>query len=532
MKPGSSRESGGSWWRSDVAASLVVFLVALPLCMGVALASGLPAQAGLITGILGGIVVGAIAGSPLQVSGPAAGLIVLVFEITQRRPGDLGIILVLAGVLQLLAGAFRLAQWFRIVSPAVIQGMLAGIGALILVGQMHVMVGGVSRSDGLENLLALPETIWSVVIPPENGSLPYAAFLGLLTIGVMVLWQEYMKKRLPLPGTLVAVIVASIVASWLGLAVTYVDVPHNLVNLIGLESLTHAGQPAVLGYALAFALIASAESLLCATAVDQLHKGPRTQYDRELAAQGIGNMLCGVLGGVPMTGVIVRSSANIDAGARTRLSAILHGVWILAFVALLPWLLGFIPIASLAAILVYTGVKLISVKAVRELFNYGKSEVAIYAATFATIVLKDLLTGVIVGVILSGIKLLYIFTHLSIRRETSADGRRTTLHLRGAATFLRLPQLAAALETGPSAAEMHIHLEKLDYIDHACLDLMMSWARQHQAKGGKLVIDWESLHACFRQGPQPARVEPDKSPTPAAVPHPPLPAPIMARRAS
>jgi MFS superfamily sulfate permease-like transporter len=229
-----------------------------------------------------------------------------------------------------------------------------------------------------------------------------------------------------------------------------------------------------------------------------MHNGPRTKYDRELTAQGIGNMICGALGALPMTGVIVRSAANVEAGAKTRASAILHGVWLLLFVAALPWVLKMIPTASLAALLVFTGYKLVNLKVVKELRQYGKGEVAIYAATLVTIVATDLLTGVLTGIALSALKLLYRFAHLHIRLADEPGRGATVMYLDGAATFIRLPKLAAALEKVPPSTELHVHFERLQYVDHACLDLLMNWEKQHQATGGQLVIDWEQFTARFQ----------------------------------
>jgi MFS superfamily sulfate permease-like transporter len=494
--------------KQDIPASLVVFLVALPLCMAIAVASGMPASAGLLTGIIGGAIVGWFSGSPLQVSGPAAGLIVLVAGVIEtygaRGTSMLAVILFLAGGMQVAAGLLRLASWFRAVAPSVIEGMLAGIGALILAGQFHALFDLKPHSAGLANMLAIPASVGSVFTGTESNL--NSAIIGAFTIAVLAAWEMFLKKRTILPGALVAIVLASTLACTLGWEMRFVEVPRNLGGAIQMPNWSafafcfHPDHAMLIwSTALGMAAIASAESLLCATAVDQLHRGPRTHYDRELLAQGVGNMLCALAGGLPMTGVIVRSSANIHAGGKTRAAAILHGVWLLALVAFCPWILTRVPMASLAGILVYTGYKLINMHAIKELWRVSKSEVLIYAATFAVIVGADLLTGVLAGVILSALKLLYNFTRLRMRLEEDLTNGRTMLHLEGAATFLRLPQLAAALESVPHTFELQVHMDKLDYIDHACLNLLANWAKQHESLGGRLVIDWNSLHACFRQ---------------------------------
>jgi MFS superfamily sulfate permease-like transporter len=241
------------------------------------------------------------------------------------------------------------------------------------------------------------------------------------------------------------------------------------------------------------AFIASAETLLCATAVDQMHTGSRTNYNRELSAQGIGNILCGFLGALPMTGVIVRSGANVQAGAKTRASAILHGLWLLALVAAFPGLLRLIPTASLAALLVYTGYKLVNVAQIRKLGRFDRLELTIYFATLSGIVVFDLLTGVLIGLGLAIIKLVYTFSHLRISVAINREWNRAEVRLRGAATFIRLPELAEALEGIPSGMEVHLHIDELDYIDHGCLEMISSWDQRHQKSGGKLVIEWDEL---------------------------------------
>lgn len=496
-------------WRHDFMASIVVFLVALPLCMGIAIASGVPtdkaATIGILTGVIGGIVVGLLAGSPLLITGPAAGLSVLVFELVQKFGWErVGLIVLLAGAMQAAAGLCKLGQWFRAVSPAVIHGMLAGIGILILTSQFHIMLDDVPRGSGVENITSIPEAVRRGIVPSEDTNHHLAARIGMLTILVLVLWKSLAPKRLKtIPAPLVAVIAATGAAVAFQLPVKQVELPDNLAAAIHLPDLTgFAGAEiwkAVLVAAVSIAFIASAETLLSASAVDQMHQGPRTQYDRELFAQGVGNMASGFVGGLPMTGVIVRSAANVEAGARTNLSEILHGVWLLVFVAVFPDLLRWIPTAGLAAILVYTGYKLVDRKIAINLWKESKSEAAIYAATVVMIVATDLLTGVLVGVALSVLKLVVTFSSLSYRVEDHAPDRRTVLFLEGNATFISLPKLAAALEQVPHDRELHVHFEKLGYIDHACLDLLINWEKRYHTSGGSLVIDWESLTARFRE---------------------------------
>lgn len=496
----------------DLPASIVVFLVALPICMGVAIASGAPADiaaaVGILTGIVGGMVVGTFAGSPLQVSGPAAGLAVIVGQlVAQYGYETLGILVIIAGVVQLLAGLVGIGQWFRAISPSVIQGMLAGIGVLIFAAQFHVMVddqppGSGREFGGIVNLVTIPHAVWKGVSEDAHRD---AAVIGVLTIAVTIAWTVMPPNRFKvLPAPLVGVAIATAVTAIVRLDPKFINVPDRLLDAVALptaESMRNSLNWSVIGSGIALAFVASAESLLTATAGDaQQTHAPRTKYDRELAAQGIGNVLCGFLGILPMTGVIVRTTANIQAGARTRLSTILHGLQLLILAELFPHLLRFVPISSLAGVLVFTGYKLLNIGAVKKVYkDAGKSEVAIYLATFGVVVVVDLLTGIMVGIGLALAKLVYTFSHLSIGLEQSPRKRRTVLYLEGAATFVRLPKLAAALETIPRDTELHVHVEQLTYIDHACLELLMNWEREHVALGGKLQIDWESMTAKFRE---------------------------------
>ncbi len=481
----------------DLLASIVVFLVALPLCMGIAIASGAPPALGLITGIVGGLVVGSIAGSPLQVSGPAAGMAVLVFQlVSEQGLIMLGVVGLIAGAFQLLAGALRLGQWFRAMSPSVIHGMLAGIGVLIFASQVHVMLDDAPRSSGLANIAAIPDAIIKAI--PTDGSVHHlAALAGMITIATIVLWNKFKPARLALlPGPLLGVIVGAVFALAFALPITLVDLPANLTDALNIPTMTALGraiEPEIIGMGLVFAFVASAETLLCASAVDKMHLGARTNYDQELRAQGIGNMICGALGALPMTGVIVRSAANVEAGATTRISAIAHGGWLLLAVVAFPFVLNVIPTSVLAAILVYTGYKLVNIAQLRKIAEFGWQEVAIYLVTLIGVVAIDLLSGVIMGFVLATLKLVYTFSHLDIRTTHDEETNRIDVWLTGSATFFSIPQLSGALDSMPAGSEVHIHVEKLDYIDHACLETLSSWEKLHQSTGGMLVVEWSDL---------------------------------------
>ncbi|MDX2267582.1 MAG: SulP family inorganic anion transporter [Bryobacter sp.] len=491
-----------SSWKNDLLASFVVFLVALPLCLGIAVASGFPPEMGIVTGIIGGLIVGALAGSPLQVSGPAAGLVVLVFEVVQEHGlAKFGLILMLAGLMQFSAGLLKVGHWFRAISPAVVYGLLAGIGILIMAGQFHVMVDDSPKGTGLENILSIPRAIFEGIFPLDGSAHEHAALTGLLTICVMLLWNKFRPEGLKfLPSALMGVVAAALASMTFGPDIKHVTVPDNLTasfHWLQLSTLSHLADWKYWVEAFAMAFIASAETLLSANAVDKMTSasglaGVRTKHDQELRAQGIGNMLCAFIGALPMTGVIVRSSANVQAGARTRLSAILHGAWLLVAVLAIPHVLERIPTSALAAILVLTGWKLISVEQIRRLREYGHVPVVIYAGTVLGIVAFDLLTGVLIGIFLTFGKMVFKASRLKTKLTGHASGR-SDLYLEGSATFLRLPLLSDTLDRVPPKSELHIHFEKLYYLDHSCLDLIKDWSKTHTDSGGAVVVDWDRL---------------------------------------
>lgn len=496
----------------DVPPSVVVFLIALPLSMGIARASGMPAMLGLITAIVGGIVGGYLGGAPLVIAGPSAGLSVLVLEMVEKYRTDedpfsiasIAVIVLIAGSLQAVAGFLKLGTYFRAVSPAVIRGMLAGIGLIIVIKQFHVMLDDDVEGSVLYNLYRIPAGIGKGFSTGGERYHYIAASIGVATLLTIVVWDRFRPTRLRhLPGALAGVLVASTAAAVLSLPIDYVVVDASLFSYITLPnagSLTKLADSDIWTSGLALAFVASAETLLCATAVSRASQAEsgRTDYDRELAAQGIGNLICGALGSLPITGVISRSSANVEAGAHTKWSAILQAIWILGFVVLAPGLLAFVPASALAAILIYVGLRLLQVSRPREMLQYGWSVFGIYLATVVGIVAIDLLTGIVVGLVLSTIRLLYSLAHLEIER-IDRDGK-IELHMHGAATFLALPMLGAALEEVPPGSELHIHFDELDFIDHACLDFIASFQSKHQETGGQVVMEWHSLIDRYTRG--------------------------------
>ncbi|MFJ8749212.1 SulP family inorganic anion transporter [Streptomyces sp. NPDC102441] len=468
--------------RQDFAASLVVFLVALPLCVGVAVASGVPAELGLITGIVGGLVTGFMRGSSLQVSGPAAGLTVLVFEAVQSfgLPA-LGVIVLTAGLLQLAMGALRLGRWFRAISISVVEGMLAGIGLVLIAGQLYAAAGVEAPLTGTGKMTGIPGLLADSV--SSSAALASLA-VGAATIALMVGWNRMPKRVRAVPGALAAVALATLAVPAFDLPVGTVQV-QGLLDAVQVPALSEFGGLAtmsLLGTVAAFTLIASAESLFSAAAVDRLHNGPRTQYDKELMAQGTGNTVCGLLGALPMTAVIVRSSANVQAGARTRASRVLHGVWLLLFAALLPSTLGLIPLPALAGILIHAGWKLIPLRALVALWREHRGEALILVVTAVAIVTVNMFEGVLTGLALSVAKAAWDASHIRLEVVGSdADGVRARLS--GNATFLRLPKILDSLEALPEDRPISLDLSGLHHLDHACRTALENWAERHSSSG-------------------------------------------------
>ncbi|MEN9799353.1 MAG: hypothetical protein RL653_3049 [Pseudomonadota bacterium] len=469
----------------DLASSLVVFLVALPLSLGISVASGVPVQAGLISATVGGVVVGLLGGAPLQVSGPAAGLTVMVYGFAQQFGlKALGVVVVLAGLMQLSLGLLRVARAALAISPAVLHAMLAGIGILISLGQLHVLLGGVPQKSAWANLSKLPEQVMHL-----NGA---ALAVGVVTLGVLVGWNRFMAKRVKaIPGSLVAIVVGTLASLVIPGQLSRVTLGTGFLSGISLPGPDgHSWESLVLA-ALALTLVASTESLLCAVATDQLHGGARANLDRELFAQGVGNTFSGLLGGLPITGVIVRSSANIAAGAATRWSAILHGVWVAAFAVAGAELLGKLPHAALAALLIHVGVNLVKVKELQRTAEYG--EAAVYVATLLGVVFINLLWGIGIGFGFALLRLLRSSTDAQL--EVREEGESVQAIIRGRLTFLSVPALTQKLREIAPQRTVQVRFE-LEQLDHAAVEAIRGWCTGYENAGGR--VEKESLEQLWR----------------------------------
>lgn len=460
--------------RADVGASLVVFLVAVPLSLGIALASGAPIMAGIIAAVVGGVVAGLLGGSPLQVSGPAAGLTVVVAELVARFGWQVTcLITVGAGLLQIVFGLLRVARYSQAIPPAVVHGMLAGIGLTIALGQLHVVLGGTPPSSAVDSVLGLPARLLAAD--------PAAAAVGGVTITMLLAWPLVPRAVRAVPGPLVAVVAATAVAVvWP--AVPRVDLPGGLLESIALPSVLPSGDWAgIAGGVLTVALVASVESLLSAVAVDRLHDGPRTRPDRELIGQGAANGVSGLLGGLPVTGVIVRSSANVRAGARTRASTVLHGVWIAVFAILLIGIIELVPLAALAGLLIMVGLQLVKPVDVTQARRHG--DLAVYVATILGVLALNLLEGVAVGLAVAGFLMLRRALSADLRHEPpAADGDPHRVVVGGTLSFLSVPALARTLSAVPAGAPVQVDLV-VDYLDHAAYDHLDTWTTRHRASG-------------------------------------------------
>lgn len=471
---------------ADVSASIAVFLIALPLSLGIALATGAPLQAGLVAAAVGGIVAGWIGGAPLQVSGPAAGLTVVTADLIQRYGWRTTCaVTVLAGLAQLGLGCLRVARTALAVSPAIVHGMLAGIGVTIAVAQLHVVLGGNPQSSVLDNLRALPAQL--------AGLRPAAVAVSVLTLTLLLLWPRIPGRigRLlhKVPAALVAVTGATAAAALSGLTLPKVDLPSWSSH--ALAGLPEGPMLGLVAAVLTTTLVCSVQSLLGAVAVDKLiasrpglvgSRSPRvgrSDLNRELLGQGAANIVSGALGGLPVAGVAVRSSANVRAGALSRNSTMLHGVLVVVAALLMVPILDLIPLASLAALVMAVGIQMVSLHHIRTVTRHR--EVLVYAVTTLGVVFLGVLEGVTLGVAVAVAVALHRLARTRITHHEKEGVHH--VHVRGQLTFLAVPRLSRILHLVPQGTHAVVELDG-SFMDHAAYEALQDWQKTHTAQGG------------------------------------------------
>lgn len=490
-------------WRVDLPASIVVLLVALPLCLGIALASGAPLSSGLIAGVIGGIVVGLISDSQLMVSGPAAGLTAIVLAgITAigSFPGFLTAVII-GGVLQIVLSQLRAGVIGYYFPSSVIRGMLAGIGVILILKQLPHAVGydadfegdeAFLQPDGSNTFSALGEALQAIQ--------PGALLVCVVSLAVLLLWPKVpaLKKLKLMPAPLVVVLLGvglnllltAIAPAWAIRATHLVQLPvpqaaRDLLAFVVFPDLGAITNPEVWRVGITIAIVASLETLLSLEATDKLDPFKReSDTNRELLAQGVGNTLCGLVGGLPVTGVIVRSAANIDAGARSRWSGIAHGVLLLIAVLTIPALLNYIPLAALAAILLHTGFKLAAPGLWRGMYRQGWSQFVPFAITVVAIVMTDLLIGIAVGMLVG---LFFILSEYlrqpALNRVSPPDAVLQRFQLPDQATFLAKANIERTLESLPTGARVEIDGRQTKRFDHDVLEILHDFSKTAALRG-------------------------------------------------
>jgi MFS superfamily sulfate permease-like transporter len=477
--------------KQDLPASIIVFFVALPLCLGIALASGAPLFSGVIAGIVGGVVVGAFSGSPLGVSGPAAGLAVVVFTAIQSLGGwePFLVAVILAGVFQILLGFLRAGFIAYFFPSSVIKGMLAGIGLIIIIKQFPHAVGYDLTFEGDETLPSIfTDNIQQILLSVWDKLTPGAILIALVSLAILLLWDLVLSKKSKffqiLQGPIVVVGVGIILAELFTLpSMTFFALEDaQLVRLPDLREIndiflhltmpdfSSLTNPELYKIAFVMALIASVETLLCVEATDKLDPYKRvTPTNRELKAQGLGNVISGFLGGLPITQVIVRSSANITFGARSKLSAILHGVFLFISVMTISQYLNMIPLASLAAILMMVGYKLTKWDLYKQVFHQGYRQFLPFLVTVVAILLTNLLSGIITGVIVSLAFTLYqSYLNSHYTKESLLDEKGKEVHyiqLADQVSFFSKASIIQQLEKLPNNCKVIIDASQSHYVD-------------------------------------------------------------------
>ncbi len=488
--------------KQNALSGFIVFLVALPLCLAVAKASGFPPVSGILTAIVGGLFCSPLGSAPLTIKGPAAGLIVIVLGcVTELGAGDPSVgypyalaVGLVAASLQIILAMLRAGSLAIVMPPAVVRGMLAAIGAIIVTKQLPVMLGTKARGKPLELFTQLPDYI--------TQANPKVVGLGVLTASVLVLWPKLPIKRLEkIPATLVALCLTVPLGMLLGLhephnytllgrefvttSALMVNVPDHLIDALVLPDFSRITSITSIKYIVLFTLVGSIESLLSVLAIDALDpRAGSSDLNKDLFATGLGNLVSSLIGGMPMISAIVRSKANIDAGATSPWSNFFHGVFLLAFVVLLPWLLTRIPLAVLAAMLVVIGCRLATPATFKLVASQGRDQLAIFLTTFMLTLGVDLLLGVVMGVALNFI--IHLLRGASPRQLLRAEvsfhqqDDRIRVVLEGPITFANFYPWFQKLtrEITSTTQRVEVDLKKVTFVDITATDRLYTASKE------------------------------------------------------
>lgn len=491
---------------ADLSASIVVFLVALPLCLGIALGSGAPLFSGLIAGIVGGIVVGSLSGSQLSVSGPAAGLTAIVIVAIGKMPVYEAFLLsvVLAGIFQVIFGVIRAGVFGDYIPTSVIKGMLTAIGLILILKQVPHLVGYDADYQGDYSFAQSNNNNTFSAIGSAFEKITFlAVVIGVVCLALYVVWDKVLVPKIKflklVPGPLVVVLAGVFMNLFLANGDNlqlqkdqFVNIPvagsvRHFFTFFTLPDFQYLSLPVVWTTAITIAIVASLESLLNIEAADELDPYRRvTPTNRELKAQGAGNIVSGLIGGLPVTSVVVRTSANIQAGAKTKMSAIMHGIFLLLFVALIPSVLNLIPLSALAAILIYTGYKLAKPSIFASFYRKGFDQFMPFIITVIAIIFTDLLMGIIIGI---GVGLFFVLrTNFKSSLFVVHDDNRFLFRFRKDISFLNKPLLKNKLEQVPENSFALIDLSRADFIDRDVVEVINDFLRHAHLKNIRVEI--------------------------------------------
>ena len=524
-------------WRSDLLSGFLVFLIALPLCLGIAMASGFPPSAGIITAIIGGILVSRVSGSYITINGPAAGLIVVVLSAVQELgAGDAMAgyrytlaAIVFASVLQILMGLFKAGRLSSFFPASVVHGMLAAIGIIIMAKQINVVLGtSPQKGSSLFSTIAqIPHSVMNLN--------PEIAIIGLSGLVILIIWASIKNPTLKMiPAPLIVVLVGMGFARYFDLNHEHMYLflpdahflPHHEAT-VGPKFLVAISENFMSSFffpdfsktftlefweaVISICLVGSLESLLSALAVDKLDPYKRhSDLDRDIMAVGAGNLICGLIGGLPMIAEIVRSSANVNNGAKTGWANFFHGLCLLLFVVLFPRLIHSIPLAALAALLVYTGFRLASPSSFANVLKIGKEQLFMFVVTIIGVLATDLLIGVAIGIItkfaihmLRGVRLNNLFKIHFVIEQKNADS--FVIAIVGAAIFSNFMRLKDALSDLERGKKLIFQLNNAFLLDHTVMEFLHDFQHNYEAEGGKCVFIGHEYHDTFSEHPLAAR---------------------------